>query len=59
MLASSLRNKLSSDKYRLEQAERKVMDLETALEEKECQFTSYYNALEVRQAAYWEPAVRE
>ncbi|XP_050687632.1 protein Spindly-B-like isoform X1 [Eriocheir sinensis] len=46
MLASSLRNKLNSDKYRLEQAERKVMDLETALEEKECQFTSYYNALE-------------
>lgn len=48
MLASSLKLKLSSDKYHMEQAQKKVMNLETALEEKECQFTSYYNALEVR-----------
>lgn len=50
MLASSLKVRLNSDKYHLEKAEKKVMDLETALEEKECQFTSYYNALEVREA---------
>lgn len=59
MLVSSLRVKLNSEKSCMEQAERKIMDLETALEEKECQFTSYYNALEVRQVAYCEPAVRK
>lgn len=45
---SSLKVQRSTDKYRLEQAEKRALDLESALEEKECQFTSYYNALEVR-----------
>ncbi|MPC69884.1 hypothetical protein E2C01_064117 [Portunus trituberculatus] len=48
-LMSSLKVQLSTYKYRQEQADKKLLDLESALEEKECQFTSYYNALEVRQ----------
>ena len=48
-IMSSRKVQVSTYTYRLEQAEKKILDLESALEEKECQFTSYYNALEVRE----------
>lgn len=48
MQVSSITAQLKTDKHRLTVAERKVSKLESELEEKECQCTAYYNALEVR-----------
>lgn len=48
MQVSSITAQLKTDKHRLTVAEGKVLKLESELEEKECQCTAYYNALEVR-----------